>query len=413
MFLKLNKAELDYGSFLEGVMAGVLDGIRVLDFGRYIAGPFCGMLLGDMGAEVIRIDKLSGSEDRYLVPVAKSGEGPLFLALNRNKKSLTLNPMKPQGREIVENLVKTADIVIANLPQPTLEAMGIDYDSLRAIKPDIILTTVTAYGNGGPYSERVGFDGVAQALAGATYMGGRPGDPMKSFVPFADFGTATMAAFGTLSALIERNKTGNGQLVEAALTRTVMAFNIALLAEEAIKSIDRPSYGNRGYSAGPSDIFKTTDGAVMVQVVGQPLFERWAKLMGEESWLQDPRFATDMDRGENGELLSARMQMWCKDMSTKEVLDALDEARIPCGPVLSAKQVLQDPHIKAMDFLQDMNFPGLKKPIPINTTPVKLSKTPGTIRQRTAELGEHTDEMLESLGYTADKISELRKARVV
>ena len=382
-------------------MAGVLDGIRVLDFGRYIAGPFCGMLLGDMGAEVIRIDKLSGSEDRYLVPVAESGEGPLFLALNRNKKSLTLNPMKPQGREIVENLVKTADIVIANLPQPTLEAMGIDYDSLRAIKPDIILTTVTAYGNGGPYSERVGFDGVAQALAGATYMGGRPGDPMKSFVPFADFGTATMAAFGTLSALIERNKTGNGQLVEAALTRTVMAFNIALLAEEAIKSIDRPSYGNRGYSAGPSDIFKTTDGAVMVQVVGQPLFERWAKLMGEESWLQDPRFATDMDRGENGELLSARMQMWCKDMSTKEVLDALDEARIPCGPVLSAKQVLQDPHIKAMDFLQDMNFPGLKKPIPINTTPVKLSQTPGTIRQRTAELGEHTDEILNSLGYTA------------
>ncbi len=394
-------------------MAGVLDGIRVLDFGRYIAGPFCGMLLGDMGAEVIRIDKLAGSEDRYLVPVADSGEGPLFLALNRNKKSLTLNPMKPQGQKIVKELVKTADIVIANLPQPTLEAMGIDYDSLKSIKPDIILTTVTAYGNGGPYSERVGFDGVAQALAGATFMGGRPGDPMKSFVPFADFGTATMAAFGTLSALIERNKSGKGQLVEAALTRTVMAFNIALLAEEAIKAIDRPSYGNRGYSAGPSDIFKTTDGAVMVQVVGQPLFERWAKLMGEESWLEDPRFATDMDRGENGELLSARMQMWCKDMTTKEVLDALDEARIPCGPVLSAKQVLQDPHIKAMDFLQKMDFPGLKSPIPINTTPVKLSETPGTIRQRTAKLGEHTSEILDALGYSLDEISEMRDARVV
>ena len=394
-------------------MAGVLDGIRVLDFGRYIAGPFCGMLLGDMGAEVIRIDKLAGSEDRYLVPVADSGEGPLFLALNRNKKSLTLNPMKPQGQKIVKELVKTADIVIANLPQPTLEAMGIDYDSLKSVKPDIILTTVTAYGNGGPYSERVGFDGVAQALAGATYMGGRPGDPMKSFVPFADFGTATMAAFGTLSALIERNKSGKGQLVEAALTRTVMAFNIALLAEEAITAIDRPSYGNRGYSAGPSDIFKTTDGAVMVQVVGQPLFERWAKLMGEESWLEDPRFATDMDRGENGELLSARMQMWCKDMTTKEVLDALDEARIPCGPVLSAKQVLQDPHIKAMDFLQKMDFPGLKSPIPINTTPVKLSETPGTIRQRTAKLGEHTSEILDALGYSLDEISEMRDARVV
>jgi crotonobetainyl-CoA:carnitine CoA-transferase CaiB-like acyl-CoA transferase len=394
-------------------MSGVLDGIRVLDFGRYIAGPFCGMLLGDMGAEVIRIDKLAGSEDRYLVPVAETGEGPLFLALNRNKQSLTLNPMKPEGRDVVRKLVETADVVIANLPQPTLEAMGIDYESLKAIKPDIILTTVTAYGNGGPYSERVGFDGVAQALAGATYMGGQPGDPMKSFVPFADFGTATMAAFGTMVALFDREKTGKGQLVEGALTRTVMAFNIALIAEESIKSIDRPAYGNRGYSAGPSDVFKTTDGAVMVQVVGQPLFERWAKLMGEDSWLNDSRFATDMDRGENGELLSARMQMWCKDMNTKEVLDALEEARIPCGPVLSAKQVLEDPHIKAMDFLQEMNFPGMSKPIPVTTTPVKLSRTPGSIRTPTAMLGEHTDQILKELKYSDNQILSMRKARVV
>jgi crotonobetainyl-CoA:carnitine CoA-transferase CaiB-like acyl-CoA transferase len=394
-------------------MGGVLDGIRVLDFGRYIAGPFCGMLLGDMGAEVIRVDKLAGSEDRYLVPVAATGEGPMFLALNRNKLSLTLNPMKPEGRAIVRKLVAKTDVVIANLPQPTLEAMGIDYGSLKAIKPDIILTTVTAYGNGGPYSERVGFDGVAQALAGATYMGGRPGDPMKSFVPFADFGTATMAAFGTMSALYERRKSGRGQLVEGALTRTVMAFNIALLAEEALKGIDRPSYGNRGYSSGPSDIFKTTDGAVMVQIVGQPLFGRWAKLMGEDHWLTDPRFATDMDRGDNGELLSARMQMWCKDMTTAEVLGALDAARIPCGPVLSAAQVLKDPHIQAMDFLQDMDFPGMDKPVPITTTPVKLSETPGTIRRRTATLGEHTDQILGELGYDAAAIAGLRDGRVV
>jgi crotonobetainyl-CoA:carnitine CoA-transferase CaiB-like acyl-CoA transferase len=192
-----------------------------------------------------------------------------------------------------------------------------------------------------------------------------------------------------------------------------MAFNISLIAEEALRSIDRPAYGNRGYSAGPSDVFKTTDGAVMVQVVGQPLFERWAKLMKEDSWLNDPRFATDMDRGENGELLSARMQMWCKDMTTKEVLDTLDEARIPCGPVLSAKQVLEDPHIKAMDFLENMEFPGLNKPIPITTTPIKLSRTPGTIRKPTAMLGEHTDTILKELNYTEDQIAEMRKARAV
>ena len=394
-------------------MSGVLDGIRVLDFGRFIAGPFCGMLLGDMGAEVIRVDRLAGSEDRFLVPIAESGEGPLFLALNRNKRSLTLNPTKPEGREIVRQLVKSADVVIANLPQPTLVSMGIDYETLKAIKEDIILTTVTAYGNGGPYSERVGFDGVAQALAGATYHGGRPGDPMKSFVPFADFGTASLAAFGTMAALYERQKTGQGQLVEGALTRTVMAFNISVLGEEAVKGDDRPAYGNRSYSAGPSDAFKTKDGAVMVQIIGPAMFKRWADLMGEDHWLTDPRFATDMDRGDNGELLSARMQVWCMDKTTKEVLGALDEARIPCGPVLSAKQTLEDPHIKAMDFLQEMAFPGMEKPASITTTPVKLSKTPGTIRRRTAMLGEHTAEILAEIGYDAATIADLREKRVV
>lgn len=393
-------------------MSGVLDGIRVLDFGRFIAGPFCGMLLGDMGAEVIRVDRIDGSEDRFLVPVAETGEGPLFLALNRNKRSLTLNPTKPEGREIVRALVKSADVVIANLPQPTLESMGIDYDSLKAIKEDIILTTVTAYGNGGPYSERVGFDGVAQALGGATYHGGRPDDPMKSFVPFADFGTASLAAFGTMSALYERQKTGQGQLVEGALTRTVMAFNIGLLGEVAVTGIDRPAYGNRGYSSGPSDAFKTKDGGVMVQIIGPLMFKRWADLMGENHWLTDPRFVDDMARGENGELLSARMQVWCMDKTTKEVLDALDEARIPCGPILSAKQTLEDPHVKAMDFLQDMQYPGMDKPAAVTTTPVKLSKTPGTIRQRTATLGEHTDEILTELGYDAAAIADLHKKRV-
>ena len=394
-------------------MGGVLDGVQILDFGRYIAGPFCGMLLADMGADVIRIEKVAGSEDRYLVPVAESGEGPLFLALNRNKRSLTLNPMRPEGRAIVHKLVESADVVIANLPQPTLEAMGIDYDSLKRIKPDIILTTVTAYGNGGPYSNRVGFDGVAQALAGATYMGGRPGDPVKSFVPFADFGTASLAAFGTLSALYEKQKSGHGQLVEAALTRTVMAFNNAYIAEEALTGIGRPPYGNRGYSSGPSDVFRTTDGAVMVQVVGQPLFERWVRLVGAEDWLTDPRFATDQDRGDNGALLSERMQHWCDDKTTGQVLEMLDEARIPCGPVLSGAELLRDPHIEAMDFLDQMPFPGMAAPAPVTTTPVRLSRTPGSIRRRTATLGEHTAEILGALGYADDEISRLRADRVV
>ena len=183
-------------------MAGVLDGIRVLDFGRYIAGPYCAALLAEQGAEVIRIEKREGSEDRYQAPVAETGEGALFLQMNRNKLGLTLDPMVPEGQEIVRKLVATADVVVANLPPQTLAAMKLDYESLKAVKPDIILTTVTAYGRGGPYSDRVGFDGIGQAMSGAVYMTGEPDQPYRAQVAWVDFSTALHCAFGTMAALM-------------------------------------------------------------------------------------------------------------------------------------------------------------------------------------------------------------------
>ena len=198
-------------------MTKVLQGIRVLDFGRYIAGPFCGTLLGDMGAEVIRVEKVDGSEDRFLSPISDSGDGALFMQLARNKLGMTLNPMKPEGQEIVKKLVATADVVIANLPPDTLQRMGLDYDSLVAIKADIILTTVSAFGRGGPYANRVGFDGLGQAMSGAMYMSGTPDQPTKAYPPFIDFGTASLAAFGTMAALYERQQSGKGQMVEGSL----------------------------------------------------------------------------------------------------------------------------------------------------------------------------------------------------
>src|SRR5438046_1867280 len=195
-------------------MAGVLDGVRVLDFGRYIAGPYCAALLAEHGAEVIRIEKRQGSEDRYQAPVAATGEGALFLQMNRNKLGLTLDPMLPEGQEVVRKLVATADVVVANLPPQTLEAMKLDYASLSAVKPDIILTTVTAYGRGGPYSERVGFDGIGQVMSGAVYMTGEGDQPYRAQVPWVDFSTALHCAFGTMIALTARNATGKGQVVE-------------------------------------------------------------------------------------------------------------------------------------------------------------------------------------------------------
>src|SRR6476646_11833123 len=208
-------------------MVDVLAGVRVLDFGRYIAGPYCAALLAEHGAEVIRIEKREGSEDRFQAPVAATGEGALFLQMNRNKRGMTLDPMRPEGQAIVRKLVATADVVVANLPPQTLAAMRLDHESLKAIKPDIILTTVTAYGRGEPYGERVGFDGVGQAMAGAVYMTGTEDQPYRAQVPWVDFGTALHCAFGTMAALMARKMSGKGQWVEGALLATAVAFGNA------------------------------------------------------------------------------------------------------------------------------------------------------------------------------------------
>ena len=401
-------------------MTGVLEGIRVLDFGRYIAGPFCGMLLADIGAEVIIIEKIDGSEDRYTIPVGDGAEGEynvgaMFLQMNRNKLGLTLNPMKPEGREIVRKLVATADVVIANLPAPALKTMGLDYESLRAIKSDIILTAVSTFGSTGPYSERVGFDGVAAAMCGMMHMTGNPDEPMKAYTPWVDYGTASGAAFGTLAALIHRDKTGEGQIVEGTLLGTALAFNNALLLEQAMIQPDRIGTGNRSQIAAPSDAFCCRgDEWIIVQVIGQPLFERWARLMGkEEQWLHDSRFKDDMSRGDNGAVISERMQRWCAELSREEAITALEEARIPVGHIYKPSETLQDPHVRGAGFFKEIEYPGAAALAPITETHVRLSRTPGEIRCRPPTLGEHTGQILAELGYDEAAVAELKAARVV
>ncbi|HVO08204.1 MAG TPA: CoA transferase [Burkholderiaceae bacterium] len=393
---------------------GVLSGIRVLDFGRFIAGPFCGALLADHGADVIRVDKVGGSEDRCILPLAASGEGGLYMQVNRGKRSLALDPGVVEGREIVRRLIGRSDVVIANMPAATLQSMGLDYASVSAINPRVILVATNAFGRTGPYAHRLGFDGLGQALSGTAYMTGDPGAPRRAAVNWVDFGTAISAAFGTLLALMARERSGRGQEVSGSLMATALTFANSVLIEQAINKPDRVPQGNLGYGSAPADLFECGDGQwLIVQAVGQPLWERFCTMLGATDWLADPRFADDSGRGRHAHVVSERLGAWCAARSRDEAILAFEAARIPAGPVHSPQQALEDAHVRASGMLREIAFPGAPRSAPVAETPVRLSATPGAIRGRAPLLGEHTEAILAEIGYPPEHVARLRDAGVV
>jgi crotonobetainyl-CoA:carnitine CoA-transferase CaiB-like acyl-CoA transferase len=394
-------------------MALPLAGIRVIDFGRFIAGPYCAMLLADLGADVIRVDRRQGSEDRYTGPVTEAGEGGAFLSLNRNKRSLTLDSSKPGAREIIQRLAKSADVVVANLPIAVLRKMGLDYDALRALKPDIILARISTFGPDGPYAHRPGFDTIAQAMSGAMSLTGFADTPVRSAVAFEDYGTALHTAFGVMVALYHRAQTGEGQVVDGSLLATGITFMQALLAERAVLGTERRQRGNAGFFTAPADTFRTADGWITVQTIGSDMFARWARLVGREELIEDPRFADDLSRADHRDTITQAMDAWLKGRTTGDALQTLEAARLPAGPVLDLEQVLNDPQVQARAMLEYVDYPGAKKPVPLANPAVRLSVTPGGVRRRAPMLGEHTDEILRELSYTASEILALREGGVV
>jgi crotonobetainyl-CoA:carnitine CoA-transferase CaiB-like acyl-CoA transferase len=394
-------------------MTGPLHGVRVLDFGRYIAGPYCAALLAEYGAEVIRIEKREGSEDRFVAPVGAGGEGALFLQMNRNKRSLTVDPTHDEGREVVRRLVRTADVVVANLPPQSLLAMGLDDATLRAIKPDLIVTTSSAFGSTGPMAHNVGFDGVGQAMSGAVHMTGEPDQPYRAMVNWVDFGTALHCAFGTLAALMERARSGRGQHVNGSLLGTALTFTNAMLIEQAVIGADRVPTGNRAQTAAPVDIYRTTDGWLLCQVVGQPLFERWARLMGEPAWLEDPRFASDLSRGQHGELIGERMRRWCATRGTDEAVQHPGCGQDPLRPGAERAAGAGPPAGAGAGTAAAAGLSRPARPAPVAQVPLSLSVSEGGIRHRAPLLGEHTDAILAELGYAEDDIAGLRARQVV
>ena len=390
-----------------------LKGIRVLDFGRYIAGPYCAALLADYGADVIRIEAPGGNDDRYTVPVADDGSGAMFMQMNRAKRCLTLKPGSPEGREIVRRLVDTADVVIANLPHDALVKLGLDHDSLSAINPRVILATASAFGSEGPLASRVGFDAVGQAMSGTVHLTGTADQPYRAQVNYVDFGTALHCAFGVMLALREREVTGKGQCVSGSLLGTALAMSNALTIDHALNGIDRQPIGNRSFSSGPTDVFRTRDGWIITQIVGSGIFARWAELVGRPDLVDDPLYASDILRGDNGEELSAIMQRWCIERTSDEAIAELAEGRVPAAPVLRSGEALAQPQVVAMGLVEPVDYPGAAGAVPVIRAPIHLSESSKGAAQRAPLVGEHSDAILSELGYDAQAISALRAAKII
>ncbi|HSB11217.1 MAG TPA: CoA transferase [Blastocatellia bacterium] len=394
-------------------MAGPLEGIRVIDFGRFIAGPYCAMLLADFGADVIRVERREGGEDRKLGPVTESGDGGLFLNCNRNKRGITLDLSHPQAPDVLTRLLAGADIVVANLPLNALKKLRLDYESLRAVKEGIILVMASAFGPDGPYADRVGFDGVVQAMSGAMSLTGFPGAPVRSIVSWVDYGTALHGAFGAMAALYHRQRTGRGQLIDVSLLATGVTFMTPLLAELKTMGIRREQLGNTGYYAAPSDAYKTRDGWIIVPTIGGPMFRRWAKTIGREDLIDNPKLADDISRGNNFALINEAMSRWCSERTREQAMSALEAGRVPCGPCYDLSEVLADPQVNSRGLLEEVEYPGGARPVPIASTPVRLSETPADRCRRAPTLGEHTDEVLSELGLTVSQIAALREEKAI
>jgi len=392
-------------------MAGPLAGIIVLDFARYIAGPYCATLLGALGADVIRVEKPGGGEDRYIAPITGDASA-LFMQTGMNKRSVTLDLKHPRAAGVVARLVARADVVVANMPPKVLARMGLDYATLCAIKPDIILTTQTAFGHAGPWAERGGFDGLGQVMSGAAWFSGTPGQPQRAAAPYVDYTTAILGAFGTLAALYDRRTSGRGQHIQASLLGSALTLFNGPLIEQAVAALNRAPSGNRGQTSAPTDLFATRDGHIITQVLGQGLFERLARAIGASEWLDHADYDSDEKRGDRRDEICARTADWCRTRTSSEVIETLGRAGVPCGPVLDLDAALAHEQTRAMAFFNAIDYPGLERPAPVARAPLAFSSLE-TRQARAPRIGEHTDAVLADAGYAADDIADLRASGVV
>ncbi|MBN6887348.1 crotonobetainyl-CoA:carnitine CoA-transferase CaiB-like acyl-CoA transferase [Cytobacillus horneckiae] len=395
-------------------MSRALEGVRIIDASRVLAGPFCTMILGDLGAEVIKIEHhQSGDETRGWGPPFVNGESAYYLCANRNKKSMTLNLKSEEGKEIFKALAKDSDVVVQNFKTGTLEKMGLGYEELRRINEGIIVASITGFGNNGPYKDLPGYDYIIQAMSGLmSITGEKEGGPMKVGVAIADVLTALYTCIGILSAIHQRHATGEGQELDISLMDCQIASLINVASNYLVGGIEPSRLGNEHPNIAPYQVFSASDGDLVVAVGNDQQFKRFAQVAGMPELAEDSRFKENRLRVEHRAELIPICESLLKQRSKNEWKKILDDAGIPNGPINSISEMFNDPHVEAREMIMKVDHP-LIEGLQLAGSPIKLSKSPVKVRQSPPLYGEHTGEILKEVGYSEEDIKNLKINQVI
>ena len=391
---------------------GPLDGLKVVDLTEHMAGPYCTMILADMGADVIKIER-PGSGDTSRAMGDGGERNPYFRYINRNKKSVTLDYKSPRGKEILLRLVAGADVLVENYRATVMERAGLGWDVLEKTNPRLIYAQLSGFGSDGPYRERGGFDLIAQGMGGIMHVTGEPdGPPTSVGLPICDLGTGMWGAQGILAALYERQRTGRGQKVECSLLETAVAFSSWTSAGWLVDHVEPTRMGSRHRQNAPYQRFETKDGYMMIGAAAQGIWERCAKALGHPEWAEDPRFRRGADRRRNRAALEAEIAAVVATAPTAHWMKALDDAGVPCGPVNTYEQLFDDPQVRHREMVVHADDTELGR-VPHIRTPVRLSASAVAVRAVAPRLGQDTDQVLGGLGCTDAEIAALRADRVI
>lgn len=388
-----------------------LSGYRVLDLSRILAGPYCTMILGDQGAEVIKVERPGAGDDtRTWGPPFSGGESAYYLCCNRNKKSIVVDLKSPAGIELIRELAAVSDVLVENFTPGLMSGYGLDHETLRKINPRLVYASITAYGQDGPYRDRPGYDMVLSAVGGLMWITGeRDGNPCKVGVAITDVLTGIYASGAITSALLWRERSGRGQYLDVSLLDAQVSALANIASNYLVAGKEATRWGTAHESIVPYQVFKTKDRPIAIAVANQKLWINFCKLVGKDDWITDPRFETNPKRVENREALLPLIDELFAGKSCDEWMGLLVGASIPCGPVNNMKHLFADPQVRHRRMIEEIPHPTIGT-LRLTGIPIKYSETPGRVRLPPPLVGEHTDRILaEVLGYSPNRIAELKE----